>query len=165
MANRSMAAYIGGSIVACWTAIAIIVGIFQMLAHFLKNDSAAIAIFLGIFYSCAFGFLGWQSWKLKGKRDGWPIARSFRFLPRRFRAQRSRAAIEMKVEEESSVSKSLLVKTTLTTKERERLNRLRRRYEWLQHRIANHRGDPGFDKSEASALEWAIRFIEDVTAW
>ncbi|HZC34118.1 MAG TPA: hypothetical protein VE242_00820 [Chthoniobacterales bacterium] len=53
----------------------------------------------------------------------------------------------------------------MTAKEMERLDRLRRRCEWLKRRILNHRGDPGFDKSELSALEWAIRFIEDATAW
>jgi len=63
------------------------------------------------------------------------------------------------------VSKPLPIRTTLTAKEMERLDRLRRRCEWLKRRIANHRGDPGFDKSELSALEWAIRFFEDVTAW
>jgi len=47
----------------------------------------------------------------------------------------------------------------------ERLERLRRRRDWLKRRIANHRGDPGFDKAELSALKWANRFIEDVTAW
>lgn len=63
------------------------------------------------------------------------------------------------------VSEPLLVRTTLTAKEMERLDRVRRRCDWLKRRIANHRGDPGFDKAELSALEWAIRFIEDVTAW
>ena len=62
------------------------------------------------------------------------------------------------------MSKALVVHTTLTAKELERLDRLRRRCEWLRRRIANHHGDPGFDKSELSALEWAIRFIEDATA-
>ena len=57
------------------------------------------------------------------------------------------------------------VSTTLTAKDMERLDRLRRRCGWLKSRIANHRGDPGFDKAELSALEWAVRFIEDVTAW
>jgi hypothetical protein len=63
------------------------------------------------------------------------------------------------------MSKPLLVQTALTAKELERLERLRRRCEWLKRRIANHRGDAGFDKAELSALEWAIRFIEDATAW
>jgi hypothetical protein len=53
----------------------------------------------------------------------------------------------------------------LTAKEMARLDRLRRRCEWLKRRIANHRGNPGFDKGELSALEWAIRFIEDITTW
>ena len=57
------------------------------------------------------------------------------------------------------------VSTTLTAKDMERLDRLRRRCGWLKHRIANHRGDPGFDKADLSALEWAVRFIEDATAW
>lgn len=65
----------------------------------------------------------------------------------------------------TAVGKPLLVRTTLTAKEMERLERLRRRCDWLKRRIANHRGDPGFDKAELSALEWAIGFIEDVTAW
>jgi hypothetical protein len=52
----------------------------------------------------------------------------------------------------------------LTPKELDRLDRLRRRCDWLTHRIATHRGDPDFDKSEQSALEWAIRFIEEVSA-
>ena len=63
------------------------------------------------------------------------------------------------------MSEPLLIKTTLTARELERLDRLRRRCEWLNRRIANHRGDPGFDKSELSALEWAIRLLEDATAW
>lgn len=63
------------------------------------------------------------------------------------------------------MSKPLLVRTTLTAKEMERLDRLRRRCEWLKGRIANHRGNPGFDKAELSALDWAIRFVEDTTAW
>lgn len=62
------------------------------------------------------------------------------------------------------MSKPSLIRTTLTSKEMDRLDRLRRRCDWLRRRIANHHGDPAFDKSELSALEWAIRFIEDVTA-
>ena len=62
------------------------------------------------------------------------------------------------------MSKAFLLRTTLTAKELERLDRLRRRCDWLKLRITNHRGDPGFNKAELSALEWAIRFIEDVTA-
>jgi hypothetical protein len=64
-----------------------------------------------------------------------------------------------------TMSESLLVPTTLKAKEMERLDRLRRRCDWLKRRIANHRGHPAFDKAELSALEWAIRFIEDATAW
>lgn len=75
------------------------------------------------------------------------------------------AGRDRKCKKATAVSKPLLVRSTLTAKEMERLDRLRRRCEWLTRRIANHRGDPGFDKSELSALEWAIRFIEDATAW
>ena len=64
------------------------------------------------------------------------------------------------------LSALLLVSTTLTAKERDRLGRLRRRCEWLRHRIAaNRRRKTDFDRAELSALEWAIQFIEDVTAW
>jgi hypothetical protein len=48
------------------------------------------------------------------------------------------------------------------TKEEERLNRLRRRCDWLEARItkAKARGqDVSFDIAEASALNWAIERI------
>jgi hypothetical protein len=48
------------------------------------------------------------------------------------------------------------------TKEEERLNRLKRRCEWLESRIAKAktRGqDVSFDIAEASALRWAIERI------
>lgn len=46
---------------------------------------------------------------------------------------------------------------------RERLERLRRRAEWLAQRIAAHsrsKGDYSYDASERSALLWAIEQIE-----
>ena len=47
-------------------------------------------------------------------------------------------------------------------KEEERLNRLRRRCQWLEARIAKAQGngqDVSFDVAEASALRWAIERI------
>ena len=63
------------------------------------------------------------------------------------------------------MSEPLIVHTTLTSKERDRLDRLRRRCDWLRSRIAKQRDYNGFDKAELSALEWAIKYIEDVSAW
>ena len=48
------------------------------------------------------------------------------------------------------------------TKEEERLNRLQRRCDWLEARIAKARAkgqDVSFDVAEASALHWAIERI------
>jgi chromosome segregation ATPase len=48
------------------------------------------------------------------------------------------------------------------TKEEERLNRLRRRCDWLEARIAKCKAtgqDVSFDVAEASALQWAIERI------
>jgi hypothetical protein len=48
------------------------------------------------------------------------------------------------------------------TKEEERLNRLRRRCDWLEDRIAKSKArgqDVSFDVAEASALRWAIERI------
>ena len=50
----------------------------------------------------------------------------------------------------------------LVNKEEERLNRLRRRCQWLEARIAEAQGngkDVSFDIAEASALHWAIERI------
>jgi hypothetical protein len=59
-----------------------------------------------------------------------------------------RLEVTVNARRQSPVSEPLLVRTTLTAKEMERLGRLRRRGDWLKRRIANHRGDPGFDKAE-----------------
>jgi hypothetical protein len=51
---------------------------------------------------------------------------------------------------------------TAVTKEEERLNRLRRRCDWLEARIAKAKAkgqDVSFDVAEASALHWAIERI------
>jgi hypothetical protein len=48
------------------------------------------------------------------------------------------------------------------TKEEQRLNRLRRRCDWLEARISKTRAkgqDVSFDVAEASALHWAIERI------
>ena len=65
------------------------------------------------------------------------------------------------------MSEPLITRGTLTERERNRLDRLRRRCDWLRRRIANRSGVTGqdFDIAELSALEWAIRYIEDVSAW
>jgi hypothetical protein len=69
------------------------------------------------------------------------------------------AGSDRKFKKATAVSKPLLVRTTLTAKEMERLDRLRRRCDWLKRRIANHRGDPGFDKAELSALDCTYRVL------
>jgi hypothetical protein len=63
------------------------------------------------------------------------------------------------------MSEALVIRTTLTAVERDRLDRLRRRTDWLRLRTAIP-GYPGgdFNRGELSALEWAIRYIEDVAA-
>jgi hypothetical protein len=49
-----------------------LVGVFHVLAHFLKSSTAAVSLFFVILYSCLFGMLGWLVYTLKGRRDGWP---------------------------------------------------------------------------------------------
>ena len=70
--NRRKLAYIAGFIALCWIATAALIGIFVALAHLLKSTSATITLFLAVLYSCFFGLLGWQLYKWKGRRDGWP---------------------------------------------------------------------------------------------
>lgn len=61
------------------------------------------------------------------------------------------------------MSECLAVPTTLTAKERDKIDRLRRRAEWLRHRTATSRIDLSYDKAELAALEWAISFIENAS--
>lgn len=72
MADRRKLGYIARFVVLGWVIIAAVAGIFIGLAHLLKNSTAALIVFEVIVYSAAFGFLGAQSYKWKGKRDGWP---------------------------------------------------------------------------------------------
>ena len=74
MPNRRKLAFIAASIAVCWIAWAALVGIFAAVAHFLKSTTAFITVFLAVIYSCLFGLLGWQAYKLKGRPDGWPSA-------------------------------------------------------------------------------------------
>ena len=74
MANRRKLAFIAASIAICWIAWGALVGIFVVLAHFLKSTTAVITVMLAVFYSCLFGLLGWQVYAWKGRRDGWPRA-------------------------------------------------------------------------------------------
>lgn len=53
-------------------------------------------------------------------------------------------------------------KIILDRKGLDRLNRLKRRRDWLHNRIVSEpEKDLSFDKSELSALEWAIEVIEE----
>jgi hypothetical protein len=45
--------------------------------------------------------------------------------------------------------------------EKDRLERLKRRAEWLHRRINNSKGELNFDMGEYSALRWAIDIIHD----
>lgn len=74
MANRRKVWYIAGFIAICWTAWAGLIGIFNVLAHFLKSSTAAVTLFLVILYSFLFGVFGWLVYTWKGRRDGWPAA-------------------------------------------------------------------------------------------
>lgn len=51
----------------------------------------------------------------------------------------------------------------LTWEQRDRMAALRRRRDHLTERVANYRsdGDPSRDRAELSALNWAIRVIEN----
>ncbi|PBC38491.1 hypothetical protein CJ179_38495 [Rhodococcus sp. ACS1] len=54
---------------------------------------------------------------------------------------------------------------TLTSKERKKLNNLKRRRTHLQDRITDHATNPNWrgsswDEAEFAALDWAIDFIE-----
>lgn len=55
----------------------------------------------------------------------------------------------------------------LSKKELERLERLRRRRDWLVERaskaVVNEDKELSFDNAEASALSWAIEKIENMT--
>jgi len=72
MGDRRKFAYIAGFIGFCWIATTALIAIFIALAHFLKSTSATITLFLVLLYSCLFGLLGWQVYRWKGRRDGWP---------------------------------------------------------------------------------------------
>lgn len=74
MANRRKLTYVAVFIAICWAGWAALIGIFNVLAHFLKSSAAAVTLFLVILYSCLFGLLGWLVYTWKGRRDGWPSA-------------------------------------------------------------------------------------------
>lgn len=48
----------------------------------------------------------------------------------------------------------------MTSHERERLQRLQKRAQWLEERILKSDKDLRYDKMERSALLWAIQYIQ-----
>jgi hypothetical protein len=90
MANNRKFAFIAVFIAVCWIAWGTLVGIFAALAHLLKSTTSVISLFLAVIYSCLFGVLGWQVYKWRGRRDGWPSAK---------RGNRRRARLQDKKED------------------------------------------------------------------
>src|SRR5437870_2634758 len=71
LVGRGILAYILRFVILGWAAIAACAGVVIGLAHLLKDTTLTIIVVQFVVYSCAFGFMGWQHYKSRDKREGW----------------------------------------------------------------------------------------------
>jgi membrane protein implicated in regulation of membrane protease activity len=71
MADKRKLIYIIRFVFLGWAVIAACAGVVVGLAHLLKDTTLTIMVVQFVVYSGAFGFLGWQRYKDKDKREGW----------------------------------------------------------------------------------------------